>query len=207
MNIRTLGGYPIFGQGSRGHVKPLHVFRSGDLLRITEEGKAQLVALGISTVFDTRSEVEIARYASATPNIEGVRFVKAPAMTEAEWRAVDLNKLLKKYQDDEIAAFVEDYEDRLKTAGPAFSTIFTHLRDHPSEACLVHCTAGKDRTGLFAAVLLLLLGVGDADIVKDYALTTKGLAPFADILAERFEAVPAFRDNWDGFLKMGSSRI
>ncbi|GLB44960.1 putative tyrosine phosphatase family protein [Lyophyllum shimeji] len=206
MNMRTVGGYPAAAYAAGTQVTPLHVFRSGDLSRITELGQTQLRALGITTVFDLRSEAEIARYGSTTPGIEGVRVVRAPAMTDAAWHAADLEALLRKYQENEIATFVEEYEDRLKTAGLAFKTIFTHLRDRPSEPCLVFDTAGKDRTGLFAAVLLLLLGASDADIVKDYALTTQGLAPYADMLAERFKAVPVFRDNWEGFLKMGSSR-
>ncbi|KAF8069862.1 hypothetical protein FPV67DRAFT_988417 [Lyophyllum atratum] len=54
VNVRTLGGYSIPGQAPRSQLKPLHVFRSGDLSGITDHGKAQLLVLGITTIFDTR---------------------------------------------------------------------------------------------------------------------------------------------------------
>ena len=85
--------------------------------------------------------------------------------------------------------------------------------------------AGKDRTGVFAAVILMvrllrhrpssaklnnalnqLLGVPDEQIAADFALTTIGLQPAFPLLAERFMAVPAFRDNWKGTLNLGAAR-
>ncbi|KAG6826057.1 hypothetical protein H0H92_001282 [Tricholoma furcatifolium] len=54
--------------------------------------------------------------------------------------------------------------------------------------------------------IVQLLGFSDEDIARDYGLTTIGLAPYVAALEPRFRAVPAFRDNWEGFLNMSSSR-
>ena len=94
----------------------------------------------------------------------------------------------------------------LTMAGPSFRLILTHLRDHPEEPCVVNCVSGKDRTGLFIAVLLMLLGVADQDIVDDYSLTTRAFEPFLEVLEPRFRKVEVYNNNWEGFMNMGSSR-
>lgn len=50
-------------------------------------------------------------------------------------------------------AFMQQYTEILDNAGPAYAAILAHIRDRPQEGCLFHCTAGKDRTGLIAAIL------------------------------------------------------
>lgn len=49
---------------------------------------------------------------------------------------------------------MELYSQILDRGGPAFASILRHVRDKPNEGCLFHCTAGKDRTGIIAAILL-----------------------------------------------------
>jgi len=51
-------------------------------------------------------------------------------------------------------AFMELYSQILDHGGPSFSAILRHIRDNPTQACLFNCTAGKDRTGIIAAILL-----------------------------------------------------
>lgn len=63
----------------------------------------------------------------------------------------------------------------LAAGGPAFRPIFLHLRDNPSEACLIHCAAGKDRTGVAVALILAVAGLDDATITREYLLTEEGL--------------------------------
>lgn len=46
------------------------------------------------------------------------------------------------------------YSQILDSAGPAFGVVLRHIRDNPDSPCLFHCTAGKDRTGVLAALLL-----------------------------------------------------
>jgi hypothetical protein len=125
----------------------------------------------------------------------------------------------------------------MKNFAVPFATVLRYIKDHPEDGCLVHCTgeklpwqslgrysfftAGKDRTGVFSAILLMVsvqvsrlvsyndhsqfLGVSDEDIALDYSLTTAGLELFLPILAARFKDKPVFKDHWEGMVKMGSS--
>ena len=81
-NIRDFGaGYPT-SQGN-ARVKPLFLFRSGEPSRITSKGIEQLKTYGIRIVFDLRADVEIKKYNTATPEIEGVEFVRSSILEEA----------------------------------------------------------------------------------------------------------------------------
>ena len=66
-------------------IRPGVLFRSGELTRLTDKGKAKLKELGITTVFDLRSESEIRKYQSSTPAIDGVRFVHVPVTDTEEY--------------------------------------------------------------------------------------------------------------------------
>ncbi len=79
-NIRDFGAAYPTATGAR--VKPLHLFRSGEPTRITARGVEQLKALGITTIFDLRADIEIAKYSTATPAIDGVQTVRASILEE-----------------------------------------------------------------------------------------------------------------------------
>ncbi|KAL5511143.1 hypothetical protein ACEPAH_4358 [Sanghuangporus vaninii] len=188
------------------HIRRGVLFRSGEPARLTEKGKATLKELGITTIFDLRSEVEIRKYKSSTPEIEGVRFVHIPVSDSDEYDPMALAARVSRFAKDEKNAFSSLYTGILENGGPAYETILKHLRDRPGEPILVHCTAGKDRTGIFAAIVQLLLGVPDAVIAYDYHLTTYGLAPVLPALVQRFQKESIYRDNWEGFRNMGSAK-
>ncbi|KAJ7252412.1 protein-tyrosine phosphatase-like protein [Mycena haematopus] len=203
INVRTIGGYKT---GASHLVNPKLVFRSGEVPGITETGKQQLLALGIRRVFDMRTNLEIDNYKTTTPDIPGAELVRVPVGKEDPWNASSVEKRVKHYQDNPLEAFVHDAQQTLIVGAPAFEVIFSHFLERPGEPCLFHCTAGKDRTALLAALILMLIGVDDADIEKDYALTTIGLEPAREKLTLRLQNIPVFRDNWKGAFNMGSSK-
>lgn len=82
INVRDLGGYATSNPDLV--VKSTCIFRSGELSYITDRGREQLRALGISKIFDMRSDGEIANYKTKAPIIEGVEFTRVPvSQTEA----------------------------------------------------------------------------------------------------------------------------
>ncbi|KAF7362496.1 TYR-PHOSPHATASE-2 domain-containing protein [Mycena venus] len=205
INTRSVGGFPTSTQSNI--VKPIVLFRSADPSRITSKGKEQLLALGVRRVFDFRADDEIASYKSTTPVIPGVEFLRAPVSESRVFDPVSLGARMKEFAGNELETFVTLYHEILEIGGPAFEQVFRHMLDKPDEPCLIHCTAGKDRTGIFTAILLMLLGVPDEEIIKDYALTAVGLEPYLPLLIERFkQQVSGDLDNWDGAMKMVSSR-
>ena len=83
------------------------------------------------------------------------------------------------------------YNDILRNAGPSFRTILLHLANlpppHPTAppGALIHCTAGKDRTGIFFGLLLSFLGVAPETIAAEYNLTEQGLADIREDVVRR----------------------
>jgi len=88
----------------------------------------------------------------------------------------------------------------------AYSTIFKHIRDSPDEGFLLHCTAGKDRTGVVAALILKIAGIDNEEIAKDYALTRVGREPQRALIMARLSKEPIFQENNQAALNMLESR-
>ncbi|KAL9713129.1 hypothetical protein Ac2012v2_004370 [Leucoagaricus gongylophorus] len=101
---------------------------------------------------------------------------------------------------------MELYSQILDRGGPAFASILRHVRDKPNEGCLFHCTAGKDRTGIIAAILLKLAGVDDESIAEDYALTRVGREPAREMILARLSKEPLFASNSEAALNMFTCR-
>lgn len=83
-------------------------------------------------------------------------------------------------------AIANGYMDIFTSGAPAYRTVLEHLASPDPSPCLIHCTAGKDRTGGLAALVLLLCGVDRETIAKEYALTKQGLGPVLDQYKDRF---------------------
>lgn len=181
-NFRDFGGYQ--------NVKPNILFRSSGLQDITPNGMRQLRDLGIKFIFDLRSTIEVNNH--PTPEIPGITRLHVPVFED---RDVSPEGLYEMFSNEKIeGVFTNVYLDMLKSGGPAFRQVFSTLRDFPDQPILIHCTAGKDRTGILSALILLLLGV-DRDIVsRDYELTTTGLQQFRVKIMEMFKMSPEHPD-------------
>ncbi|CAI7644336.1 hypothetical protein N7533_005443 [Penicillium manginii] len=156
-----------------------YVYRSGNLSDITEEGKAILTKqLGITTIFDLRNEGE--RLRAPSPVIEGLDTIWMPY--GARPASLDLRDFAG--EDTSATGFVKMYTGILDAATPAFSQVFSHIRDQPDDPFIFHCSAGKDRTGVLAALILLLIGRTHDDIINDYILTRVALENVRESLTE-----------------------
>jgi len=203
-NVRTLGLYPTSTPNTV--TRPNLLFRAAELSGITEEGKAQLKALGITKIFDLRSDVEIAKYDAPSPVIDGVEIVRTPVFRHEDYSPEVMARRFQLYASAKTESFMELYSQILDHGGPSFAVILRHVRDHPDEACIFHCTAGKDRTGVLAAVLLSLAGVDDEAISRDYELTRIGREPFREKIMKRLAQEPIFAKDKSAALNMLSSR-
>lgn len=145
----------------------------------------EFVAHGISTVVDLRSERE--RAEAPTPNMaaHGVAHVFAPVFS-SDASPAGLG--------EGFAGFGPIYRDFLDKGQKAYRTLFGSIAASDGRV-LFHCAAGKDRTGVAAALLLELAGVEDADIVEDYRQSAELLATaFADPRAREAQSRPAKLD-------------
>jgi protein tyrosine/serine phosphatase len=71
---------------------------------------------------------------------------------------------------------------------------------------IIHCTAGKDRTGVICALILSICGVSDETVAYEYSLTEEGLAELKDTLIAQLLGNPALENNEKGAINMISAR-
>ena len=159
-NFRDLGGYQT---RDRKQLRRGQLYRSDDLFRLSEGDLAHLAELGIRTVIDLRTEAEAVRG----------RF-------PAERLAVDYyqNSLIDISADHSQARGegAQDYiylryRQILTEGGSRIHEVFARLVLAEAAPAVFHCVAGKDRTGLVAAITLEVLGVDREHVLADYSLT------------------------------------
>ncbi|KAA1473441.1 hypothetical protein DENSPDRAFT_839914 [Dentipellis sp. KUC8613] len=204
-NVRDLGAHPTSTPAES--TRPGFMFRSGEISGITPDGEARLRELGITTIFDLRSDTEMVKYNTPIPALgAGLRVVRAPVFENKDYSPQRLAQRFELYASGKTEAFMRLYSEILDAAGPSLEIILRHVRDKPNEGFIFHCTAGKDRTGILAAILLMLAGVDDETIAQDYALTRIGREPMREAVMARLSREPIFIQNPDAALNMFSSR-
>jgi protein-tyrosine phosphatase len=165
-NFRDFGDHPA-GGGRR--VRTGHLFRSNKLSGLTAADQARLTGLGIRTIFDLRLEQERQRDPTAW-SAPGLSIETFPPRNKR--RLVDMALEYPATQEGALALMHDFYAEMPHTMTHMFGTIFRRLADGGAP-CIIHCSAGKDRTGLAAALLLAALGVDRETIVADYAFTDR----------------------------------
>jgi protein-tyrosine phosphatase len=151
-NFRDLGG--IASQDGRV-VKKGYFYRSANLENLSKEDVDTLKKLNIKCIFDYRSDNEANNHPST--EIEGIKNIRVPAMN------------LQKFSEKSGAfnMLKENYHE-LPINNPSYRRLVELVRDPDMLPLLNHCTAGKDRTGVGSAIILMILGVSRENIIKDY---------------------------------------
>lgn len=183
-NFRSIGGYPIASSPSHSQRSTRHsfIYRSADPCKITSAGRSKIKSLGITTVYDLRSQLEVDKQlaqepASDQPIAEGVVRRFTPVFANEDWSPEAIAERHAAYADSSgPQGYVAAYTEMLENGGPAFREILLHVRDRPSEPLLCHCSAGKDRTGVAVALVLKVAGCADEVVAREYALSEVGLA-------------------------------
>jgi protein-tyrosine phosphatase len=171
-------------------VKWGHVFRSDHLNTVTDQGREHMKALGIRTIVDLRFPVERERQPSDVPAEVSTVHVHPDGM-----EAADQSGFMELMRSGELRAYSieEAAADYRKMVVDGIGLVVETLRviaNAEQRPVLFHCTAGKDRTGLTAALFLRLLGVPDATVMDDYLLTNRyravhRIAAMKPVLAEQ----------------------
>jgi protein-tyrosine phosphatase len=168
-NFRDLGGHRT---GDGRTVKLGAVFRSAHLGGLTEADRKAIGKLGVRTIVDLRGVNE----AAETPHLvdrNGVEIVGAhiePGLGDRIRNAVEQGTATPELMAEFLT---EHYRDYPRRCTPGFRKLFSVLSDGNLRPIVFHCTAGKDRTGFAAALLLTLLGVPWDDVMTDYLRTNQ----------------------------------
>lgn len=193
-NFRDMGG--VKSKDGRIVKKGL-LFRCGHFANATEQDLQMVNELGLSLIFDYRDEQEAIKY--PTPIFTGVRNIRIPAIKEDS--AVKVGSIGEAIRSGALDSIVENFAEfysNMAFNNPAYKALLEEILK--CEGPIIHhCTAGKDRTGVGAALIYLLLGVPEEAIIEEYLLTNQSNAQkppqwYLDIVAligedERLKAV------------------
>ncbi len=181
VNARDLGGLRTRdGQVIRSR----QVIRSDNPKGMTEQGQLDLANIvAPALIIDLRMTLEVS-HEVYTIGHEPVRIVHLPMLPQSG---------VTQEQIDAGAAgnLVDDYLRQLKVNASSIIEALRLIADPQSRPVVVHCTAGKDRTGLVVAMLLDILGVSHETIVADYHVTSTNIAP----IVERIRSSQVFQEN------------
>jgi protein-tyrosine phosphatase len=180
-NFRDLGGHRTTdGLEVRWRI----LYRADGLHRLTDADLEALAGLGVTTVIDLRTMEELTTR-GRVGSIRGLTaFHHLPLFAELPEISV-----VERWEDP--VALGRHYADMAEGGAASVAEALTVLSDAAAYPAVFHCTAGKDRTGVLAAIVLALLGVADDAIADDYAATEPAMR---HMLAWLLETYPNGRD-------------
>ncbi|MDR1249346.1 MAG: tyrosine-protein phosphatase [Treponema sp.] len=209
-NVRDLGGYAAAG---KRRVKWGLLYRAGDLHNPGPEDKTLLEKRGIKTIVDFRDSTERDRAPDYNPDTAlQNRWLPISAGSVADLAGAKTGAATETFMRELYAALVD-------TAREQYQEFFALLGDSRNLPLLFHCSAGKDRTGIGAALVLAALGVDRDCIYDDYLLSVRGLgdkyanliekSPYLEplfsvrrpYLAEAFQRIDAAYGGMDRYLR------
>lgn len=183
-NVRDVGGYlTTDGRITRWR----RLLRADGLHRLTEEAQRTLLATGLRTIIDLRRP----REAEHQPNV----FATA---TTVRYRHMPLYQVVVGDQDERTLG--EIYRWVIDECQPQIAAVIRLLAEPDALPGLVHCTAGKDRTGVVVALLLGAVNVPAETIVADYAVSAENLR--GEFIEETHQRVTAAGLDWDKYQRL-----
>lgn len=159
-NFRDVGGYPVEG----GSTRDGKLFRADALGRLGDAGKESLRELGVRVVIDLRDDFEVD---SLPDDLDGldVEVLRLPVFEGSGASQATIG-----------ATLADLYEKIVLQHRDVVVRALREIADTGDEPVVVHCTAGKDRTGVVVALALLAVGVDRETVLDDYAATQANLA-------------------------------
>lgn len=178
-NFRDFGGYPL---AHGGRVKWGYLFRSGQLSNLSDQDVDLLASLDIDLVCDFRRVEEQQGDPSRLPSGKPPRVASLPIVPGSNSRFFE-------EVDSEVEAgpqamfdfMVEINRDFVEDQTDTYARMFREILALEDARFLVHCAAGKDRTGFAAAIILLALGVSREWVMRDYMLTRQFFHPQREV--------------------------
>ena len=156
-NVRDIGGY----KAENGKITRWKKFiRADGLESLTRSDINKLLEYGLSIDIDLRSDMEYDSWVDVLQYCSEVDYYQVQLLKELKITYGSLGGI---------------YVDASDSCKKAFYKVFKIMTDNPEKTILFHCAAGKDRTGMTAALLLMLAGVAKEDIIRDYTVTTENL--------------------------------
>ena len=203
-NFRDFGGY----ETQTGEcVRQGLLFRSGDLSRATDADLERLAALGIKTICDLRSDVERQQKPDRVLEIvsDGLvktfTFVNVPMRPIVDYHARSLQRLLsvmfgRERRTNYVAESYKAYREYATSYLPQLKAFFRHIANPENLPVLIHCSAGKDRTGVVSGLIQRVLGVPFETVLDDYLKTNELLDAYTAEIYRQLRRLAYFGVPW-----------
>ncbi len=172
-NFRDLGGYPT---NDDRHIKWRTLFRADALHRLPDEELDQLAEIGMRSVLDLRTKGEVDN-GHLVDGTRGIRHFHFPVLNE-RWERKELDP---NAPADQVLGSL--YVEMLDVGANALRDSVQTVANAENIPAVFHCAAGKDRTGVLAAMIMTLVGVDRELIIADYAISGRNM----DSLVERLK--------------------
>lgn len=178
-NVRDLGGYPT-RDGKQ--TKWRRLFRAGDLNKLTQNDLQYLQDIPLITTIDFRNSGEVNDAPDKKPeSLKEYIWLPINAGDMSDIKVTDAASI-PQVMEDAYRTIIRKYQDKYKD-------FFRILAVEENAPILFHCSAGKDRTGIAAALTLAALGVDHKTIIEDYLLSAEYLKGKYDFLIQRYPAL------------------
>lgn len=162
INVRELGGY----KNSQGQtIQRQRFIRSGSLGGLTQRGIDALLDYGVDCIIDLRSLMETEKQPDILAKHDKIKYCHVPMLDNVQ------SNISSKISDMFPESLEAMYQGLIDNSYAELKKVFGIFSDMQSNCVLFHCSAGKDRTGISAALLLGLAGVDYDTIAEDYSWT------------------------------------
>lgn len=207
-NFRDFGGY----QTKDGKtIKKELLYRSGGLHKATDADLDELAALGIKTICDLRSEQERLKEPDRIPDLSPVTFFNISMRPIVDYHSRSLKRLGslmfgKERHTDYIAESYKAYRNYATGYLPQLKALFQRISNPENLPLLVHCSAGKDRTGVVSSFIQQIVGVPAEVTMDDYLITNKHMDEYNADVMRRLSKLAYFGVPWKMYVPLFDAR-
>ena len=208
-NFRDFGGYKT---QNGTHLKKGLLYRSGDLSKASDSDIEYIASLGIKTVCDLRSEYERQKEPDRTPVAKPFTFFNIPMRPIVDYHGRSLRRLFSlmfgsERKMDYIAESYQAYREYATNYLPQLKALFHRISILENLPILIHCSAGKDRTGVVSSLIQLVLGVPFETVMADYLKTNDHLDAYTEDVFRRLSKLAYFGVPWRMYAPLFDARI
>ncbi|MBT3337475.1 MAG: tyrosine-protein phosphatase [Anaerolineae bacterium] len=207
-NFRDFGGYKT--QNGKSLKKGL-LYRSGSLWKATSDDLDKLAALGIKTICDLRSEQERRMEPDRIPDVEPITFFNISMRPIVDYHSRSLKRLFSlMFGHERKIDYIEEsrkaYRDYATGYLPQFKALLERISNPENLPVLIHCSAGKDRTGVVASLIQQMLGVPPETAMDDYLKTNDNMDQYNADVMQQLSKLAYFGVPWKMFVPLFDAR-
>jgi len=207
-NFRDFGGYE---SQNGGRLKSGMLFRSGCLDEASDDDLEKLASIGIKTICDLRTDQERDQRPDRVPLNSTIKLIHIPISGSMQDEVENVSRLspwlsgkVRRADYAEIAQ--RTYTEYVTDFKAEFAEALKLFTDNNNLPILIHCTAGKDRTGFACALIQLTVGVPLEIVIQDYLLSNNHLEKLKAETSQRLRFPARFGFPVDKFLPLIESR-